>query len=517
MRMLWVAMASAMWGCTENKIQSVNTADGQRMGQLEADPWAVMFGSLAFDDTATETVTITSVGNVPVTLTGAAIVGADAFTMTWIHTNTRLEPSESIEVPITYVPTTLDDDAELIVTSDAVDGALVIPLSGALQAPAIALSPSPLLLSAQADGLSVTGEVTVENVGTSLLELDDVVLIDDGHFSIISAPIPGELEAGETAIMVVEYTPDTDGEDDSGEIWVSSNAPSSPNLLPVLGTQLPPCLGLAEAWGRGLLDIYSQYGSSITLQNEGADHDICVDRWYVYMGEETQDAIGGDPAYDPGAEYPLGTITIAPKETVRLQYAQPSTPAWWCVEQTQVTNTSYDFLFYGARAPQPLLDLALLNEDQDDIWAYQEQNPAVAVGRTIHYAELERKDPAGQTAEMDITVFNMGGMLAEVVVSETIPAGFAASNFSMDYDSATENSDGSVTYTFPVSLDARLPTESRNEHTDYDQLDISYLLTLDDAEQCVGRLNTAPPAAQWTDSYGDTYTSTGSPMVLFCQ
>merc|ERR1712185_64065 len=112
--------------------------------------------------------------------------------------------------------------------------------------------------------------------------------------------------------MLVEYLPDSSPEDDLGELWVTSNAPSSPTLVPLIGTQIPPCLGLSEAWGRGMLDLYSQYGSSITIENLGADYNICVDRWYVYMGVQTQDAIGGDPFYDPGAEYPLGTITIPP-------------------------------------------------------------------------------------------------------------------------------------------------------------------------------------------------------------
>jgi hypothetical protein len=516
MRALWVGLAVS-GGCSENRLENISKGEGIYNGVLEADPGAVRFGDIELDGSATEMVTITSVGDEPVTLFDAAIIGDGTFSMNWNHAGRILNPADSIDVAITYYPASLDDSAQLIVSSDAVDDELFVPISGAVRAPALTITPSPALFEAMSDGLPVTEELTIENVGTALLSLEEQLLIDDGNFTILSSPIPTSLEVGETTTMLVEYLPDATSEEDLGELWVTSNAPSSPTLVPLIGTLIPPCLGLSEAWGRGMLDLYSQYGSSITIENISEDYNICVDRWYVYMGIETQDAIGGDPLYDPGAEYPLGTITIPPGEVVQLQYAEPSDPAWWCVEQTQVTNTTYNFMFIGARAPTPLLDLALGTNNQDLIWAYQNANPAVAIGRSTHYAELIRNSPSERVANVEIQVINIGQADVDTLVYETIPAGFSATSFSQSAVSITEESDGAITYAFEVDLDARVPTKSRDQHTLYDRVDISYVLTLDAIDDCLGRVDTLPPRAVWTDIYGDTYTSSGSPMVLDCR
>jgi hypothetical protein len=502
-------------GCQESTLKNLEDGEGDLDAQLVADPGAVMFGDLDITATASEVVTLTSTGAVSVTLLDAAIVGDGAFTMSWGYQGTVLDPGDSVDVTITYYPSSLDDDAQLIVYSTAVDDELIVPLSGAILAPAITVTPSPMLFEAD-NSEPVIGDLFIENIGTAPLMLSEELLIDEGHFTILSSPVPSELEVGEVAVMTIEYSPDSDIIDDSGELWIGSDAPSSPTLVPLLGTQPPSCLGLSEAWDRGMLDLYSRFGSSITIENLSVDYDICVDRWYVYMGVETQDAIGGDPGYDPGAEYPLGTITVSPGEAVELSYAEDVAPAWWCVEQTQVTNTTYNFTFIGARAPTPLLDRAFLS-DQDAIWDYQTTNPAVAVGRNIHYIELIRSSEAERVAEAEVTVVNMGEEDVTTLVTEIIPPGFVATDFSQDYLEETELSDGSVRYTFIVALDARIPTESIDTHTIYDDVDINYTLTLDDPDACVGRLTTASPTAEWGDSSGEGYTSTGSPMIIHCR
>lgn len=518
MRRGWIAVALMGAACQENTLKEISDADGQHHGLLETDPDALFFGDLDVSDSLTEIVTVSSVGDVPVTLLGAAISGGGAFTMTWSPSGTVLDPGASVEVPITYFPTSIDDGGELIIQSDALNPTIEVPLSGAMLAPAIVVTPSPAVFEAD-DSSLVTVDLLIENVGTAPLDLTREFIRDSGHFSIVSSPIPSTVEVGEAAVMTLGYAPDGDLIDDSGELWIESSAPSSPTLVPLIGTQPPPCIGLSEAWGRGMLDLYSLSGSQITVENISEDYDICIDRWYVYMGVETQDAIGGDPYYDPGADYPMGTITLAPGEDVDFSYAQSAVPAWWCIEQTQITAQTYNFTFIGARAPEPLLSRALAGgfDPQQEIWDYQVDNPVVIVGRNVHYAELIRASADERSVGAELTLLNIGEKDVNTTVYETIPDGFIAAGFSQEPTSTVSNADGSTTYGFAVSLDGRIIDEDINVHTIYDDVDITYTLTLDDPEACIGRLHTPAPYADWVDSAGTAYTSTGSPMSIACQ
>lgn len=509
---------SGLWGCSEFSLKETVDPEDAVTGLLEAEPGALRFGELPEGEVVTESFLVRAVGTGPVTLGEAYLAEAGGpFTLTWTHSGTRLAPGESVGVTVTYTPTSLDDDAEVIILSDAAEEELHVPLSGAILSAALSVVPSPaIFLSAEGEPVSQT--LTLQSVGTAPLTVSESLLLGAG-FSVLSSPLPVTLDPGDSAAMTVLYTPTADTEEVTGELWLASDAVSAQTLVPLLGAIEPPCLGLGEAWDKGFLDIFSATGSSITLSNISDDDNICVDRWYIYLGVQTQDAGAGDPYFDPGAEYPMGTITLAPGEVVRFDYTEPSDPAWWCVEQTQVTNTSYDFIYIGAAVPEPMLDLMLggasnpveAEADQNAIWAWETDNPVIVVGRNTHYADLSAETPS---VPVEIVTLNMGSQTGSAEIHETIPAGFTATDFSLPPLRTTANSDGSTTHTFALNYAARILTDL-DVHTIYDEHTLGYTLSAD-MSRCQGRHQIPMPTATWYDRSGTLQTTEGSPLVVRC-
>ncbi|MEL6343985.1 MAG: hypothetical protein AAFV53_12775 [Myxococcota bacterium] len=505
-------------GCSEFEIQEVVDDDTMQRGLLEADPGFVNFGALQPGEAVTQGVLVRSVGELPVTLQGGLIEGSGAFGLQWPGSGIRLEPGDTTEVFVQYTADSLDDDANLVLVSDAYEPRLTVPLDGTIISAALAASPSPREFYS-GTGDPVVEEVRIESVGTATLELTGSLLLGD-DFEIVQSPLPISLEPGDSTTIAIAYTPDPSGEGSEGELWLESNALSNPDLVPLVGDLQPPCLGLAEARDRGILDIYDPFGGNIILVNQdrGEDaHNICIDRWYIYLTEESQDAAAGDPFYDPGAEYPLGSIVLEPGEQLSLNYAELSQPTWWCVEETQVTRATDSFLFLGARVPPPLLD-EMLNDNeplsdvrQANIWGYQTLNPTPIVGRYTHYVEVS----STQSATVELTTLNMGSRDVVTTVVEQVPAEFEATGFSVPPDYTTTLDDGTVEYGFDVSLDARILTDI-DIHTIYDEVRITYQLKVAKDAECIGRHQFPEMTATWQDSSARTHVSTGAPLVAIC-
>lgn len=181
------------------------------------------------------------------------------------------------------------------------------------------------------------------------------------------------------------------------------------------------CISLPEAVDRGAVAV-SYSGAGLVVENIDADFDICMDGWYLFMSNESQDSGAGDPGDGPdygdtgsgipgiedggddgsssngddggdgddgsdgtdGDDDPCddtdhvaatenqgGRLTLAPLQAISFGYGgnggglETDAPTWWCVEETQVTATTESFDFNGARMPHPLLQLALTETDLD--------------------------------------------------------------------------------------------------------------------------------------------------------
>ena len=306
---------------------------------------------------------------------------------------------------------------------------------------------------------------------------------------------------------------------DTGDTGTPGVDPSCP--------QPTACISLAEAVDRGFAEIW--FESALHVDNVGP-YPICMDEWYIYFTEESQDATAGHAQATPesGARF-----EIPPGEGWAHQYTADTDAAWWCVERTQVTRPTRNFRFNGAVSPDvvqrwihyPSDTNANGVEDHDDwvdfstnaphtqtnIWDTIQEGPVFVVGRTPNYLELS----PGESGDLTVEVINLGRGEGRTEVTETIPAGTAAHNWSTDPSWQRENSDGSTTFGWSAKMAGAIDNPDLSLPSTYDTFEISYTIVRTDAD-CGTRVTSWAPTVDWDDVHGARWQSVGTPLVVAC-
>ncbi len=284
-----------------------------------------------------------------------------------------------------------------------------------------------------------------------------------------------------------------------------------------------PCIGLAEAVDRHAV-IMTTESEGLLFENVSSQYAICMDEWYVLIGEGTQDAAAGEldtTRLEPGDEfsYPYGA-------DVYSDFAF-SNDAWWCVEETQVTVVGGAYTYNGSLVPEPLFDYIHDRSDVDDdgvedhedmeelsyvtqyrIWERLNDHPTILVGRDKNLVEIVGED----SATVIIEVTNIGKAEGEASVYETVPAGFIGEEFSPAPVSSQENGDGSITYRWEVALEAAIPGSTADQ-TWYDQAFIAYAIRAGE-DACEGRCVAERLQSDWLDDDGAPWTSESEPLII---
>jgi hypothetical protein len=498
------AMACADYGLNPEP----NTV-GDLAGELSVDPSQIGFGGVEPSSEATSVFTVTNVGNASVTLDGIRIEQSEAFTLWTEVADGVLEEGESTDVVVTYTPMSLQDDGRAVVYSNAENPVLAVDLDGQGLFPELTLSPQSLSMLSF-EGEPVRADVVATNTGTATLDLHSFVVQGATWFSG-EADVPVSIEPDDSVLLSITYTPEVEGENVDGTLWVASNDPAGNKLANLTGIWTPACLGLAEAFTMGLAQAQTDFSGNLIVENTSDVYAICIDAWYVYLSDETQDCGAGDPGFDPTSTYGVdGSVVLTPGETTDFGYGRTEYDAWWCMEQTQVTSPTTAFHFNGARVPTPLLNDMVKQNDNEAVWQFMNVNPVITVGRTQGQVSMANGDFAG----IQIEVTNMGRVAGSATVFESIPPGFLASSFTQAPSGEGFADDGSVIWSFDVSLEAAVDTPE-HEPTIYDTKTIGYQLERLDPT-CLGRVFSDAPTADWTSSAGDGFTSSGSPLVIWC-
>lgn len=502
-----VGLLFVLTGCIDFELEGVKGPEEEGLRELMVDPGLVDFGTLTDNAPVTDVVTLTAVGELPVTVSALDISGSTAFAITWTSGEVTLEPGASADVVVTYTPASFEDRGQLVVRSDAVEPDQAVTLLGAGLYPAIAITPASAYFLSEY-GETVTADLVVSSVGTADLDLSEL-LVQGAQFSAEGA-IPTVLAPGETTTLTVSYAPEVEGETALGKLWLTTNTTLGYAMVPLEGRQGPPCLGLGEAWDRGLLDPHTLAdGLTLEVENLSPDDEVCIDQWYVWLSDQSQDMGAGDMEADFGDLYPTGSITIPPRDHVRFVASSYADESWWCLEATQYTQPNKDYEFIGARVPEPLLTY-MLDNDQASVWAWEEANPVILAARRTNYVALPG---GGGSAPVTLRVLNMGGRSADAEVRETVPAGYTATDFSRAPARTEAGDDGATVHVFDVSLDARITTDLYVQ-TRYDELDITYTLTV---PACRGRQYLPPMETRWDDTSGAPRVGTANPLVINCE
>lgn len=506
---LCAASLASLLACSDygvDRIDDEPLGAGDRV--LQVLPEVIDFGTVAAGTVAVDSFTISSIGAASVELEPLHVQGSGTFTIMGDPLPERLSPGATVEVEVAYQPATSEDQAAVIVASNATVQQISVDLFGLGVMPDLVLDPQLVDLRSY-DGNPVYGSFVARNDGVVDLVVDSWVR--QGENFEVDTELPTTLGPGEESVIDVTWYPESEGTE-LGYFWASSNDPDGNEVATLQGWFQLPCLGLHEAVTRDYAEISSN-SEGIVVTHVGEDLDVCIDRWYVYVSDHTQDAGAGDPLFLESDIYGEGgSILLERGESVTFNYASADKPAWWCVEETQLTATAYSFHFTGARVPPVLLDTMLGGgiDPNTAVWKDIRDNPMMIVGRERGWATTV----AGGSSYVEIEATNIGRTAGSAVVYETIPAGMVASNIDPAPIDEVVDDDGGITYAWEVELDAAVDTD-QDTQTIYDTASITYSLTIED-EACFVRARVTEPVVQWDDASGITRQAKGSPLIIEC-
>jgi hypothetical protein len=237
---------------------------GVAPGQLVASPSSVSFGTVLVGSTQSKSAELTNSGGSSVTISQAAVSGAD-FQVSGLSLPLTLNPGQSTDVAITFDPQssgaqsgsiTLTTSASMsapqvrfLVTSfdsstfsrsrrmSASNNTVTISLSGSGTTPGqLSVAPTNVSFVNVEVGTNQSQPVTLTNSGGSSVSVTQASASGSG-FSVSGITVPLTLTAGQSTTFNVVFTPQASGTV-SGNVAITSNASNATLNLPLSGAAL---------------------------------------------------------------------------------------------------------------------------------------------------------------------------------------------------------------------------------------------------------------------------------------
>ena len=206
---------------------------------LQATPSSASFGSVPLGTTNSQTVQLTNVGGVTVTISSVSVAGK-GFALHGLTTPLVLAGGKTANATVTFDPTVSGYVAGTVsVASNATNKTLTMTVSGTGVADTRTIAAAPTSLSFGNENLGHTNTlpVTLRNTGNSSVTLSGATISGAG---ITTSALSGTLIApGQTTTFNVTFAPKTAGAV-AGSVEVTSNATNSPATISVGGDGIAP-------------------------------------------------------------------------------------------------------------------------------------------------------------------------------------------------------------------------------------------------------------------------------------
>ncbi len=212
---------------------------GVTPGALGSNPTSLSFGNVTVGSSQSLSETVTNTGGSSVTISQIGISGT-GLSLSGITTPVTLTTGQSATFTATFTPASAGSvTGNVTITSNASNPALAIPLSATGVTPgALGSNPTGLSFGSVTVGSKQSLSETVTNTGGSSVTISQVGISGTG-FSLIGITAPVTLTAGQSATFTVSFTP-ASAAAVSGNVTVTSNAPTPTLTIPLSGTGIAP-------------------------------------------------------------------------------------------------------------------------------------------------------------------------------------------------------------------------------------------------------------------------------------
>ncbi len=208
---------------------------------VSLNPTSLNFGNRVVGSTTTTVVIVSNTGTADLHVTGGQITAPFVIPVDQCAGAT-VPPGSSCQVFVSFKPTqTGAFSATLEITDDAPDSPQTVAVSGTgIPAPAVSVSPNPVMFGNVPVGGSGSEAVFITNTGGSDLHLTDFTAstpfsIDPNQGSCI---VGAAIAPGDSCALLLHFVPTSAGFQ-SGTLTITDDAPDSPQLVPLYATAGP--------------------------------------------------------------------------------------------------------------------------------------------------------------------------------------------------------------------------------------------------------------------------------------
>ena len=281
--------------------------------QLTVSPTSVNFGNVPLNVASNQSVTLTSTGTAPVTISAATASGPP-FTGSGATFPVTLNPNPSVTLQVQFTPTaTGAASGQLTLTSDSTIGATTnIQLQGtgtAATTPQLTVSTQSLAFGNVAVNSSATLPVTLTSSGTAPVTISAAALSGAG-FTDSGATFPVTLNPSQSVTLQVKFNPTAAG-GATGQLTINSNSSTSASTVVQLSgtgtvaTTTPQLLFSSTTLSFGNVPVGSTSTQTLRLTSSGTAP--------VTINSAVLQGTGFS---DSGATFP---VTLNPNQSVTLQ------------------------------------------------------------------------------------------------------------------------------------------------------------------------------------------------------
>jgi hypothetical protein len=280
--------------------------------QLTVSPTAVNFGNVPLNVASKQSVTLTSTGTAPVTISAATVSGPP-FTVSGATFPMTLNPNQSVTLGVQFNPTaTGAASGQLTLTSDSTTSATTnIQLHGtgiAATTPQLTVSTNSLAFGNVAVNSSATLPVTLTSSGTAAVTISAADLSGTG-FTDSGATFPMTLNPSQSVTLQVKFNPAAAGAA-AGQLTINSNSSTGASTVVQLSgtgtvaTTTAQLLFSSTALSFGSVPVGSTSTQTLTLTSSGTAP-VTI----------SSAVLQGTGFSDSGATFP---VTLNPNQSVTL-------------------------------------------------------------------------------------------------------------------------------------------------------------------------------------------------------